>query len=91
MKTIKIGLVGFGKIGSAVAGVIGSRRAYLRDKSVIDLKIISICDKDIKTKRAVKIDKKLLTRSIGRILYHPNIDIVIELIGGIHPAKDLVT
>jgi len=89
MKTINVGLIGFGTVGSGVVKVLQSKRAFLRDKSGIDLKIKRICDKDLKAKRPVKVAKSILTKSIGKVLYDPDIDIVIELIGGVRPAKDV--
>ena len=90
MRKIKIGLVGFGKIGAGVVKALQSRRALLRQKAGVDIVISRICDTDLKLKRPVKVDRKLLTKSIGKILYDPEIDIVVELIGGIHPAKDII-
>ncbi len=90
MKTIKIGLVGFGKIGSAVAEVLNKRRSDLLAKAGVDARIVSICDKDLKSRRPVKVAKRLMTKNIARVLYDPDIDIVVELIGGIHPAKDII-
>ena len=90
MKSVNVGIIGFGTIGAGVVKALVSKRTFLRDKSGIDVNIVRICDKDLKLKRPVKISKKLLTRSIGKILYDPKIDIVVELVGGIKPAKDIV-
>ncbi|MFA6079852.1 MAG: homoserine dehydrogenase [Candidatus Omnitrophota bacterium] len=90
MKKIRVGVVGFGTIGCGVVKALLSRRSFLRDKSGVDVVLARVCDKDLKTKRPVKISKKLLTKSFGDILYAPDIDIVVELVGGIHPAKDIV-
>lgn len=90
MKKIKVGIIGFGTIGSGVVKVLKARRGLLRNKSGIDVTIARVCDKDLKTKRPVKIGKRLLTRSIGKVLYDPQIDIVVELMGGVVPAKDVV-
>ena len=90
MKKIRVGIVGFGTIGCGVVKALLSKRAFLRDKSGVDVVLAKVCDKDLKTKRPVKLGKKLLTRSFGDILYAPDIDIVVELVGGIHPAKDII-
>jgi len=90
MKKIKVGIVGFGTIGSGVVKVLSSKRAFLREKSGIDITISRICDKDLKSKRPVKVNKRLLTKSVTKVLYDPDIDIVVELMGGIRPAKDIV-
>ncbi|MBI5124402.1 MAG: homoserine dehydrogenase [Candidatus Omnitrophica bacterium] len=90
MKKINIGLIGFGKIGAGVIKALKTKKKFLKDKSGVDINIAKICDKDIKTKRPVKVPKKLLTKSLGQVLYDPNIHIVVELIGGLKPAKDVV-
>ncbi len=90
MKTVNIGIIGFGTIGAGVVKALTSRRAFLREKSGIDINIVKICDKDLKTRRSVKVAKSLLTKVVGKVIYDPTIDIVVELIGGITPAKDIV-
>lgn len=90
MKTIKVGIIGFGTIGSGVVKALQSKRSFLREKSGVDIAVSRICDKDLKTKRPVKVDKKILTKSVTKILYDLRIDIVVELIGGVIPAKDII-
>jgi homoserine dehydrogenase len=90
MKRINVGLVGFGKIGTGVVKALQSRNKLLKEKSGVDIRIARICDKDIKSKRPVKAGRKLLTRSLGKVLYDPSIHVVVELMGGLRPAKDLV-
>lgn len=91
MKKINIGLIGFGNVGSGVAKILRERKALLKDKIGLDIAISKICDKDTISKRNISIDKKLLTRSAEEVINDPQIDIVVELIGGIHPAKEYIT
>lgn len=90
MQKINIGLIGFGKIGSGVIKALQSKRAFLKDKSSVDVDIVRICDKDIRTRRPVKVSKNILTKSLGKVLYDPNIHIIVELMGGLRPAKDVI-
>ena len=90
MKKINVGIIGFGTIGSGVVKALKSKRIFLGEKSGVDINIVRICDKDIKAKRPIKVAKSLLTKSITKVLYDPKIDIVVELVGGIHPAKDII-
>jgi len=90
MKKVNVGIIGFGKIGSGVVKALQSKRSFLKEKSGVDVSIAAICDKDLKMKRPVRVAKKLLTRSVGKVLYDPKIDIIVELVGGIRPAKDIV-
>jgi len=91
MKKINIGLIGFGNVGSGVIKILNERKAFLSAKIGIDINIKKICDKDISSKRKIKIDKALLTRDPKAIIEDPQIDIVVELMGGIHPAKEYIS
>lgn len=90
MKKVTVGIIGFGTIGAGVAKALLERRALLRARTGIDLGLKWICDKDLRTKRPVRVGASVLTRSIGKVLYDPDVDIVVELIGGVHPARDIV-
>ena len=87
---INIGIIGLGKVGC------GALRALLENKSEIERKIgsrmevVKIADLDITSERPVEFDKSLLTTDAGEILDNPDIDIVAELIGGVHPAKEFI-
>ena len=90
MKKVNIGIIGFGTIGSGVVKALQERRSLLKEKCGLDISIVRVCDKDLTSKRPVKVSKKLLTRSIAKVLYDPAIDIVVELMGGVDPARDIV-
>ena len=90
MKTIKIGIIGFGTIGCGLVKVLEEKRALLRERAGVDIKIARICDNDLKSKRPATVDKKILTKSMGKVIYDPEIDIVVELVGGLRPAKDII-
>lgn len=90
MKQVNVGIIGFGTIGSGVVKALQARKAFLKARSGIDVSIAFVCDKDLKARRPVKIRKGLLTTSIGKVLYDPRVDIIVELVGGVHPAKDIV-
>ncbi|MCK4423636.1 MAG: homoserine dehydrogenase [Candidatus Omnitrophica bacterium] len=90
MKKIKVGLIGFGTIGTGVVRLLQQRSGFLAKRAGIALELAVICDKDLKTKRSVKINSKLLTSDISQVIDNPEIDIVIELMGGIHPAKEFI-
>lgn len=90
MKRINVGLIGFGTIGAGVAKELIGRRRLLREKTGVDIVLKRICDKDLKAKRPVRVPRSMLTRSAGKVLYDPDIDIVIELVGGLTPAKEFV-
>lgn len=90
MRKVNIGLIGFGTVGSGVVKAIRERGALIKKKVGVKLCLKKVFDKDIRTPRNVKINKSLLTKNINDILENEDIDIVVELIGGIHPAKEFI-
>jgi len=90
MKAINVGLIGFGNVGSGVISILRDRKTLLSEKTGSEIMIKKIFDKDITTKRKISVDKKILTSDVNEILNDPQIDIVVELIGGIHPAKEFI-
>jgi len=91
IKKINVGLIGFGNVGSGVVKILRSKKALLKEKIDVDINLKKICDKDLSSRRGVSIERSLLTSNADEILNDPQIDIVIELMGGIHPAKDYIT
>ncbi len=91
MKSINLGIIGFGNVGSGVVKILRDRRSFLADRIGLEIHIAKICDKDITSKRDVNIDKQILTKNVAEIINDPHIDIVVELIGGIHPAKEYIS
>ncbi len=87
---INVGIIGFGTIGSTVAKLLLSRRRLFRDRTGIDLNLMLVCDKDLRSKREISVPKKMLTRDANKVIRHPDIHVIVELIGGVHPAKEIV-
>jgi len=90
MRKINIGLIGFGNVGCGVVKILQQRKSLLAQKIGIEIAIKKISDKDTLSKRDVSVDKSLLTRFPDEILNDPQIDIVVELMGGINPAKEYI-
>ena len=87
---INIGLIGFGTIGSGVAKFLIERRDLLLKRTGIDFNLSLVCDKDLSSKRDVSLPKSMLTKDADKVINDPSIHIIVELIGGIHPAKEIV-
>jgi len=89
-KTVNIGLIGFGTIGSGVVEIFNRNLPLIEDK--VDAKVVlkKIVDLDIVTDRGVQVDPDLLSTNVDDILEDPDMDIVIELIGGYQPALNFI-
>ncbi len=90
MKKINIGLIGLGTVGRGVLKALSGKRKFFKKRYAIDLHLLKVCDKNPKLKKKLKINPKLFTNKYKDIINNDNIDVVIELIGGINPAKDII-
>ena len=85
-KDLKVGLIGFGIVGTGVAKLFFEEGARLDQRLGVPLRLVKIADLDTATDRGVVLPRGVLTGSADQILGDPEIDIVIELIGGLEPA-----
>ena len=90
MKQIKIGLIGFGTIGSAVYSGLKKNGSILSANLGAKVVLKGLCDKERSVFKSYKINKNLIKKNAYEIINDPDIDIIIELIGGIKPAKDFI-
>lgn len=91
MKEIGVGLLGFGTVGAGVVEGL-QRNADLLARRVGARPVLrGIADLDLERDRGVVVDKALLTRDARSVVENPKVDVVIELIGGVGIAKELVT
>lgn len=90
MKTINLGLLGFGTVGAGVVKILQQNAGVIERRLGAKLNLKGIADLDIEKDRGVEVDKSILTKDAYKILNDPEIDIVIELIGGYEPARTLI-
>ena len=90
MNEVKIGILGFGTVGAGVADGILRNGELMAQRTGVFPKIGKIADLDIKTDRGVKVDASLLTTDALSVIDDPEIDIIVELIGGVKLAKEFV-
>jgi homoserine dehydrogenase len=87
---IGVGLLGLGSIGLGVAEALLYHSERLLSQSKIEFDLRQILVRDIEKVRAVKIPLEILTDNPASVLSDPAIQVVIELIGGVHPAGEYV-
>lgn len=90
MKEINIGLIGWGTVGSGVTRILRKNSALISRRLGARLRLVRVADLDLKSDRGVRLSPNILTRDASRIIEGPGIDIVVELIGGLDPAEELV-
>lgn len=92
MNTFNVGLIGMGTVGAGVAKILLEKGSPLLEKldCVPVLKGIADCNPDVKNKLNLPSDI-LFTTDAKELLNNPDIQVVVELIGGLHPAMEIIT
>jgi len=90
MDKIGVGVLGFGTVGLGVVKIILDDGEMLSQRCGKSISLLKVADLDIETDRGIKIDKNILTTNADDVLNNPDIDIVVEVIGGVNPAKGFI-
>jgi homoserine dehydrogenase len=89
-KDIGIGLLGLGTVGSGVAEVLATRADSLAEQAGLPLILRKVLESNVNKRRSAKLSPNVFASNPEEVLSHPEVDIVIELIGGEHPAKEYI-
>jgi len=89
-KLVKIGLLGMGNIGTGSYMVLEKEREGIRARTGLDFEFVKILEKFVDRPRPVKVPLEKFTQDPAEIFEDPEIDVVVELLGGLHPAIDFM-
>ncbi len=87
---VNVGVIGFGTVGSGTVKILLENKGIIQKKTGVEIVLKRIADLDIETDRGISIPEGVLTIDAMQIINDPEIDVVVELIGGINPAKDFI-
>lgn len=87
-KQIGIGLLGFGNVGKGTYQALEMNREAIKEHSDLDITIRKILVRDPQKSRDISVPAGVLTDDPESVLADPEIDIVVELLGGLHPAGE---
>ena len=90
MKTINVGLLGCGTVGTGVAKLLIDSSQVIGARLGATLNLKRVADIDIETDRGIQFDEGVLTTDANALVNDPKIDIIIEMIGGEGIAKELI-
>jgi homoserine dehydrogenase len=89
-RTIRIGMLGCGTVGSAVVRMIAEHGDDIAMRADVRLAVTRVAVRDGGRERDVPLSREVFTTDAASIVADPDIDIVLELLGGMDPAKELI-
>jgi homoserine dehydrogenase len=90
MKSVKVGIIGLGNIGCGTMGILTENREILSDRIGANIDVVYAADLDLDRQRPVEISSSILTTDAMDIIRDDQVQIVVELIGGIEPARTFI-
>ena len=87
---INVGIIGLGTVGSGAFRILRDNAELIRHRVGVPVEVTKIAVRDATRDRGVAIPAGVLTTNPSQVIDDPNIDIVIELIGGYEPARELI-
>ena len=90
MSEINVGIIGFGTVGAGAVEILLKNRDVIANRVGSEICIKKIADLDTQSDRGFPVDPGLLTTDATEIIHDPQIQIVVELMGGVEKAKDYI-
>ena len=90
MNNVKIGIIGLGNIGCGTLSILTENREILSERIGATIDVVRAADLDLDRTRLVSIPKSILTTDALDVVRDPEVQIVVELIGGIEPARSYI-
>ncbi|MGI8702747.1 MAG: homoserine dehydrogenase [Nocardioidaceae bacterium] len=89
-RTVRVALLGCGVVGTEVARLLGTRAADLAERVGAPVELAGIAVRRIERPRATDLPAELFTTDAEGLVARPDVDVVVEVIGGIEPARSLI-
>jgi homoserine dehydrogenase len=90
MRTVNVGLVGLGTVGSGVVEIFTRHGEDFRRRAGVDIKLVRFADRDPARATELGLPEGSFTTDAFELVSEPDLDVVIELIGGTGVARDVV-
>ncbi len=88
---MRVGVLGCGNVGGALVGLVLGQAKEIEARTGVQLEIARVAVRNLSRDRDVDVGPGVLTRDTHGVVADPDIDVIVEVIGGIEPARELIT
>ncbi len=89
-RVIGVGLLGCGNVGAALVQLIGDQADVIAARTGIRLRVVKVAVRNLSREREVQLPEEIMTRDARSVVSDPAVDVVVEVMGGIEPARELI-
>ncbi|MBP5686709.1 MAG: hypothetical protein J6W87_02880 [Clostridia bacterium] len=90
MKKVGVAILGLGVVGGGVYEILTGKKEYFKKSLGLDITVESVLEKNKERAQALGVKSAVMANSIEEVISNPNVDIVVEVIGGTEPARTFV-
>src|SRR4249919_944750 len=87
---VRVGLLGCGNVGAALVRALQADADLITRRSGVRLEIARVAVHNLAKERDVELAPGVLTNDADAVVNDPNVDVVVEVIGGVEPARQLI-
>lgn len=87
---VRVGVLGCGNVGAALVGLVAERGDAIEQRTGLRLEVTRVAVRNVSKERIVALERRQLTHDAAEVVTDPGIDVVVEVMGGIEPARTLV-
>ena len=88
---VRVGILGCGNVGSALVGLLDANADLITRRSGVRIEVARVAVQHLTKERPVTFAPGVLTNDAERVVDDPSVDVVVEMIGGVEPARSLIT
>lgn len=88
---VRIGVLGCGHVGAAFISLVEQQADVIEARTGIRLQVSSVAVRNLSRERGVVVADGVLTRDAAAVVNDPTVDLIVEVIGGIEPARELIS
>ena len=90
-ESVRIGLLGCGNVGAAFVNLVNERAGAIAERTGIRLSITKVAVRNAKASRGVALSDGVFVTDVNSVVEDPNVDLIVEVMGGISPAREAIT
>ncbi len=89
-RPLRVGILGCGNVGAALFAILQRDQAHLADRTGLDFEVTRVAVRNLSAERSVELPPGVLTRDSEALVVADDVDVVVEAMGGIEPARHLI-